>query len=115
MNIKLLDCTLRDGGYYNSWDFSTELINEYLQVMYKLPVNYVEIGFRSLAKNGFKGGTAYTTEKFLDQLILIIKLCHTFKYRKVNYRTFKRVRLKRDYSYIAFNVSFCWNYFIESW
>ena len=68
MNIKLLDCTLRDGGYYNSWDFSSELINEYLQVMYKLPVNYVEIGFRSLAKNGFKGGTAYTTEKFLDQL-----------------------------------------------
>jgi len=22
----LLDCTLRDGGYYNSWDFSVQLI-----------------------------------------------------------------------------------------
>ncbi len=20
-NIKILDCTLRDGGYYNNWDF----------------------------------------------------------------------------------------------
>jgi 4-hydroxy 2-oxovalerate aldolase len=67
-NVKLLDCTLRDGGYYNSWDFSFELINEYLQVMHKLPVDYVEIGFRSLLKSGFKGGVAYTTEKFLDQL-----------------------------------------------
>ena len=25
-NIKLLDCTLRDGGYYNRWDFSENLI-----------------------------------------------------------------------------------------
>ena len=23
---KLLDCTLRDGGYYNNWDFSKNLI-----------------------------------------------------------------------------------------
>ena len=66
--IRLIDCTLRDGGYYNSWDFSLELINQYLQVMHKLPVDYVEIGFRSLLKNGFKGGVAYTTEKFLEQL-----------------------------------------------
>ena len=28
-----LDCSLRDGGYYNNWDFSDELINDYLQVL----------------------------------------------------------------------------------
>ncbi len=66
--IKLIDCTLRDGGYYNSWDFSTELINDYLQVMSDLPVDYVELGFRSLKLNGFKGGCAYTTDKFIYQL-----------------------------------------------
>ena len=65
--IKLIDCTLRDGGYYNSWDFSTELINDYLQVMSDLPVDYVELGFRSLKLNGFKGGCAYTTDKFIYQ------------------------------------------------
>ena len=52
--IKLIDCTLRDGGYYNSWDFSSELINDYLQVMSELPVDYVELGFRSLKLDGFK-------------------------------------------------------------
>ena len=31
--INLLDCTLRDGGYYNNWFFNKELINEYLKVM----------------------------------------------------------------------------------
>jgi len=24
--LQLIDCTLRDGGYYNAWDFSPELI-----------------------------------------------------------------------------------------
>ncbi len=66
--IKLIDCTMRDGGYYNSWDFSTELINDYLQVMSELPVEYVELGFRSLKSDGFKGGCAYTTDRFIDQL-----------------------------------------------
>ena len=26
--LKILDCTLRDGGYYNNWDFDIELIKE---------------------------------------------------------------------------------------
>ena len=33
--INLLDCTLRDGGYYNNWDFSTDLINDYLKITIK--------------------------------------------------------------------------------
>ena len=66
--IKLVDCTLRDGGYYNSWDFSLELVNDYLKVMNGLPIDYVELGFRSFNTNGFKGGFAYTTDKFINQL-----------------------------------------------
>ena len=66
--IKLIDCTLRDGGYYNSWDFSIELINDYLHVMHGLPIDYVELGFRSFKSDGFKGGCAYTTDKFIEQL-----------------------------------------------
>ena len=29
--LTLLDCTLRDGGYYNNWDFSKDLVNDYLK------------------------------------------------------------------------------------
>ena len=25
-NLKILDCTLRDGGYYNNWNFKKNLI-----------------------------------------------------------------------------------------
>ena len=31
--IKHLDCTFRDGGYYNNWEFPLEIVNEYLNSM----------------------------------------------------------------------------------
>lgn len=64
----LLDCTLRDGGYYNAWDFAPELINDYLDAMQALGTDYVELGFRSLDSTGFKGGCAYTTDGFVSRL-----------------------------------------------
>ena len=33
--LKILDCTLRDGGYYNNWDFDQELVEVYLKSMEK--------------------------------------------------------------------------------
>ena len=66
--IKLLDCTLRDGGYYNNWFFKKELINEYLKVMGMLKIDYVEIGFRFLDKIKIKGECAYSDETFLRTL-----------------------------------------------
>ncbi len=46
-NFSILDCTLRDGGYYTSWDFDPCLVEQYLKVMNNLPVDYLEIGYRS--------------------------------------------------------------------
>jgi 4-hydroxy 2-oxovalerate aldolase len=66
----LLDCTLRDGGYYNAWDFSPELINDYLFAMQAVGVNAVELGFRSLNNKGFKGACAFTSDDFLRSLPL---------------------------------------------
>ena len=66
--LKILDCTLRDGGYYNNWDFSKELINEYLQAMSAAKIDYVEIGFRFLKKDIYLGPCAYTSTSFLEKL-----------------------------------------------
>ena len=66
--LKILDCTLRDGGYYNNWDFSKELIEEYLQAMSAAKIEYVEIGFRFLKKDIYLGPCAYTTPSFLETL-----------------------------------------------
>lgn len=67
-DLKILDCTLRDGGYYNEWNFDNDLINQYLQAMKKNNIAYVEIGLRSLINNNFKGVTAFCPDSFLDGL-----------------------------------------------
>lgn len=68
MRINLLDCTLRDGGYYNNWNFDLNLINVYLEAMASLQIDFVEIGFRSLKNDGFNGGVAYSTDSYLDKV-----------------------------------------------
>jgi len=65
-SIVVLDCTLRDGGYYNDWDFSDELICDYLSAMGSVGVDYVELGFRSLINTEFRGACAYTTDQFIS-------------------------------------------------
>ncbi len=67
-NITFLDCTLRDGGYYNSWDFDPKLTNDYLQSMNAANVDIVEIGFRFSNNTDFKGPFAFSTDSFLKSL-----------------------------------------------
>lgn len=66
--FNILDCTLRDGGYYNNWDFEENLVNEYLQAMDSLQIDYVEIGFRTLKNDNFRGAFAFSTDKYLNNL-----------------------------------------------
>lgn len=72
--INLLDCTLRDGGYYNNWNFPKLLINNYLSAIAETKIDYVEIGFRFLKKNKDYGPLAFTSESFLNKLKIPKKL-----------------------------------------
>ena len=68
-NLTLIDCTFRDGGYYNNWDFPADLIADYLAAMEAAAVDYVELGFRSFDKSGgFRGACAFTTDNFIRSL-----------------------------------------------
>ena len=66
--VRLLDCTLRDGGYYNSWDFDHGLVVEYLEAMSSAGISMVEIGFRSAVATTFLGAVAFSSEPFLESL-----------------------------------------------
>ena len=97
--LKILDCTLRDGGYYNNWNFSIELINKYLKVMSDIKVDYVEIGFRSNDKKEFRGACAYTTDEFLNSLKNINQInCYsnegnTWRNSKINFIDDKNIEI----------------------
>jgi len=70
MTLHVLDCTLRDGGYYNYWDFSPAIIEKYLDAVCQAGVNAIEIGFRMPAQNRFLGALAYSTDEYLRHLPL---------------------------------------------
>jgi 4-hydroxy 2-oxovalerate aldolase len=44
-NIKVLDCTLRDGGYINDWNFGKEKSKIIVELLQKSDIDYIEIGF----------------------------------------------------------------------
>ena len=77
-SFKVLDCTIRDGGYYNNWDFSSNFANKYLKAVSKTSVEYVEIGFRKPIDKIGSGPTGLktlgkfltTTDKTLNNLIV---------------------------------------------
>lgn len=71
-NIKpvVLDCTLRDGGYYNKWNFDIDVINQYLNAMKIAKVDVVELGFRFLKSDGFLGACAFSKDNFLETLAI---------------------------------------------
>lgn len=44
-NLKLLDCTLRDGGYINDWEFGHDTIVSIFERLVSSEVDIIEIGF----------------------------------------------------------------------
>ena len=82
----LLDCSLRDGGYYNKWNFSSELLLTYLDSCKNAGIKIVELGFKSFPKDGFWGPFYYTTDDYLEQFDLadsfdILRILKSLGYR----------------------------------
>lgn len=69
--FKILDCTLRDGGYYTNWDFDKTLVDSYITAMNNLPVEYLEVGYRSPKLSGYYGEYFYCPDFVLKKLASI--------------------------------------------
>lgn len=48
----LLDCTLRDGGYYTNWNFDTQMVKDMIQALDASGVEVIELGYKSPVKGG---------------------------------------------------------------
>jgi len=70
MSIKILDCTFRDGGYYNDWSFHPSIVKKYLKSISQTNIDIVEIGFRFMPTSKFLGPFAYCKDDFLKSLQL---------------------------------------------
>ena len=48
--IKVLDCTVRDGGLMNNWHFTDEFVKSVYDACVKSGIDYMEIGYKSSEK-----------------------------------------------------------------
>jgi len=69
--MEILDCTLRDGGYYTNWDFDTDLVNTYIQSLNSLPIDIIELGYRSNPLLGYYGKFFYCPVYILEQMRML--------------------------------------------
>lgn len=44
-DMQLLDCTVRDGGFTNGWEFSVEFVRDLYEALDATGVDYLEVGF----------------------------------------------------------------------
>lgn len=49
---EILDCTIRDGGYLNNWNFDKKVVKEICRSLSRTGVDIIEIGFKNRLKDG---------------------------------------------------------------
>jgi 4-hydroxy 2-oxovalerate aldolase len=62
---KIVDCTIRDGGLVNNWDFSIEFVQKLYAGLNEAGVDYMEIGYKNSPKL-LKGAEGAGPWRFLD-------------------------------------------------
>ena len=51
----ILDCTLRDGGHQNNWNFDDEFVCNLINKLKNKKIDYCEIGYRNKKDKADKG------------------------------------------------------------
>lgn len=69
MNIKLLDCTLRDGGYINDWNFTNNTINQIINSLEKANIDILECGYLNENKGKLKDSTLFKNLETINLLL----------------------------------------------
>jgi 4-hydroxy 2-oxovalerate aldolase len=75
---KILDCTLRDGGYYNDWNFPLDVARQTITSLDQAGVDIVEIGLKSIPDEQCSGLFKYCNEDYLDFLNSYTNTCFSF-------------------------------------
>lgn len=71
-NVKILDCTIRDGGLVNNWEFSEQFVADLYQGLSDAGVEYMEIGYKNspkLLKSDGAGPWRFLDEAFIRDVI----------------------------------------------
>lgn len=66
--LAVLDCTLRDGGFYTNWDFDRDFLTAYAASADAAGIDFIEVGYRSLKRAGYRGAHKYSGPFLLESI-----------------------------------------------
>lgn len=69
MNIEVLDCTLRDGGYVNNWKFEKEVSKNIIEGLAISGIEYIEVGFLDKTWNEDDFTTRFKSVDILENFL----------------------------------------------
>jgi len=69
MNIRVLDCTLRDGGYINDWNFTDSQILNIIESLNSAKIDTIECGYLNDTKGNSADSTLFKNLDILDTLL----------------------------------------------
>ena len=70
--IKVLDCTIRDGGLINKWQFSDKTVRKVFLALSMSGIDYMEIGYKSSEKyfsRAEHGAWKFCTEEDIKRIV----------------------------------------------
>lgn len=89
---KILDCTVRDGGHQNNWDFDDDFVFSLIKKLKLEQIDYCEIGYRNRIDKKDKGRFFFCDKNLLKEFINIkgnLKLGVMADYKRIDLNDFK--------------------------
>ncbi len=77
-HIELLDCTLRDGGYLNNWEFKDNNIVEIINKLVRSKIEIIECGYLSQTRGKASDSTCFLSLNTINNLLKLNNLDKTF-------------------------------------
>lgn len=68
-DIKILDCTIRDGGYINDWKFDKKMVRELYRNVSKAGVDFIELGFKNVPDKKDQGLWYSVSDSLLSSVL----------------------------------------------
>lgn len=86
-NVSLLDCTLRDGGYVNDWEFGHGTITGVYKRLEAAGVDYIEVGFLDDRRQFDINRTIMPNTDELNKVFANVKKGHAIPIAMIDYGT----------------------------
>jgi 4-hydroxy 2-oxovalerate aldolase len=98
MKIKLLDCTLRDGGYVNDWYFGNDVIQYIFERLTESQVDIIEIGFIDDKRPFDKNYSIYPDTASINQVFSGLDKKNSFVVAMIDFGTcdIKQIQPAKD-------------------